>query len=272
VLSGDTAVVQWVGHRHVDLRRHPRPEAARPVLIEAGALADGVPSRDLLVSPDHAMWLSGRLIPAKVLCNGHSVRQIACDDVTYFHIELPQHGIVLANNTPAESYLETGQRAGFANGGEVAVLHPHFAEALRSAASCGRLEEAGPVVEAVRQRILDRAALVLTDDPVLRQERSVDGIRLCSRTGIPGELGADPRDRRRLGVKISAIEIDGVMIASSHPLLVEGWHDVEPDGRWTDGNALVPAALLGAAATLIVHVVACTRYAVNGAKEIAIAV
>ena len=226
LLSGETAMVQWVGHRRVDLRRHPRPLTAMPILITAHALADQVPSHDLLVSPDHAFFLDGRLIPAKVLTNGKSIRQIECDEVTYFHIELAQHDILLANNTPAESYLETGQRAAFSNGGDTLVLHPEFAELVRSTASCARLEESGPIVERVRQRILDRAAIALTDEPDLQLIRTTDGIRLRSRSTVPGEIGADPRDRRKLGVKISSIEIGGVVISADHELLIEGWHNV----------------------------------------------
>lgn len=39
--------------------------------------------------------------------------------VTYIHVELPAHDVVLAEGLPAESYLDTGNRAGFVNGGEV---------------------------------------------------------------------------------------------------------------------------------------------------------
>jgi phospholipase/lecithinase/hemolysin len=266
LLSGASAIVEWVGHRRIDLRRHPRPLTAMPILITADALADQVPSHDLLVSPDHAMCLDGRLIPAKVLCNGHSIRQVERAEVTYFHIELARHDVLFANNTPAESYLETGQRAAFENGDDAMILHPQFGEAVRSAASCAPLAESGPIVEAVRQRILDRVGLTLTDEAELRVVRCAEGIRIRSRCAIPGEVAADPRDRRTLGVKISAIEVGGVMIPANHELLTEGWHNAEADGRWTDGDALVPNALLGGADTLVTHVVATGRYVVNNQR------
>jgi hypothetical protein len=242
-----------------------------PILITANALADQVPSHDLLVSPDHALWLDGRLIPAKVLCNGHSIRQVELMEVTYFHIELARHDVLLANNTPAESYLETGQRGAFENGGEAMILHPQFGEAVRSAASCAPLAECGPIVEAVRQRILDRAGLVLNDEPELELVHCREGIRIRSRSAIPGEVGADPRDRRKLGVKISAIEVNGVMIPANHEMLADGWHDAEGDGRWTSGDALIPASLLSGADTVIAHVAATARYVVTGTGRSAIA-
>jgi acetyl/propionyl-CoA carboxylase alpha subunit len=46
--------------------------------------------------------------------------------VTYFHIELSRHAVILAENLPAESYLDTGDRASFANGGGAIALHPSF--------------------------------------------------------------------------------------------------------------------------------------------------
>ena len=44
--------------------------------------------------------------------------------VTYYHIELPQHDIVLAEGLPTESFLDTGNRDAFANGGGVTQIHP----------------------------------------------------------------------------------------------------------------------------------------------------
>jgi hypothetical protein len=59
--------VIWIGARRVDCTHHPQPETVWPILIAAGALSDGVPHRDLVVSPDHALLLDGHLIPAKIL-------------------------------------------------------------------------------------------------------------------------------------------------------------------------------------------------------------
>jgi hypothetical protein len=67
------------------------------------------------------------LIPIKHLVNGTTVTQIDVASVTYYHIELPRHDVVLAEGLPTETYLETGARFAFENGGGALQLHPDFA-------------------------------------------------------------------------------------------------------------------------------------------------
>ena len=54
--AGPARPIKWVGWRSLDLATHPAPELTCPVRIRRGAFADGVPQRDLFVSPDHAIW------------------------------------------------------------------------------------------------------------------------------------------------------------------------------------------------------------------------
>ncbi len=120
--------VRWVGHRVVECRRHPRPDAVVPVRILAGALGEGVPRRDLVVSPDHALFLEGALVPAIALVDGHGVRRDhGAGRVRYYHVELDAHDVLLAEGTPAESWLDCGNRNQFDNGGLIVALHPDFA-------------------------------------------------------------------------------------------------------------------------------------------------
>ena len=52
-----------------------------------------------------------------------AIRQVAAAGVTYVHVELAQHQILLAEGLPVESYLDTGDRAGFCDG-PVVAMHP----------------------------------------------------------------------------------------------------------------------------------------------------
>jgi hypothetical protein len=107
--------ITWIGQMRESLDGHPDPEMAAPVRIRAGAVAENVPHRDLLVSPDHAICLDGVLIPAKELVNGATiVQELDFGEVHYFHVELEQHDILLAEGLTAESYLDTGNRDAFA--------------------------------------------------------------------------------------------------------------------------------------------------------------
>lgn len=111
--------------------------AARPVKIERDALEPGVPSRDLYVSQGHMLHIDGVLIAAGNLVNGNTIRIVepaARAGLDYYHVELAGHEVVLAENTPCETYAET--EAAYA--GPVVMaggVRSHVASRLRSAAS-----------------------------------------------------------------------------------------------------------------------------------------
>ena len=78
--------VKWVGHRRIDLTAHPRPEFAAPIRIRRDAFADGMPHRDLVVSPDHAIFVDGKLICARQLVNGTTIcQELDWKAVDYYH-------------------------------------------------------------------------------------------------------------------------------------------------------------------------------------------
>jgi len=157
--SGATRPVVWIGHRRLDPRRHPAPHQVRPVLIVAHAFGNGVPCRDLRLSPDHAVFVDGVLIPVKHLVNGSTIVRLGgTRAVTYFHVELDRHDVLLAEDLPVESYLDTGGRAMFENGGSPLLLHPDFAVRAWEAGACARLVVTGPELQAARQRLSVRAA------------------------------------------------------------------------------------------------------------------
>ncbi len=114
LVPGDTvttragpAAVTWTGRR--------RATDARVVRFRAHALGTHMPRRDLCVSHDHAMLVDGVLVPGHLLVDGDAVTEERWRRVTFFHVELGCHAILSAEGAPAESYLDTGNRAQFGN-------------------------------------------------------------------------------------------------------------------------------------------------------------
>ncbi|MBB3385139.1 Hint domain-containing protein (plasmid) [Rhizobium sp. WW22] len=114
VTHNGVADIKWVGRRRLDPKAIDKPRDTLPIRIRVGAFAENIPSRDLYVSPDHCMFLEESLIPAKFLINGTTVTQEATlAPFEYFHIELEQHSIILAEGAPTETYLDLGGRMSF---------------------------------------------------------------------------------------------------------------------------------------------------------------
>jgi hypothetical protein len=150
--GGGLRRIVWIGARAVDCARHPRPQTVRPIRVRAGAFGPGLPSRDLRLSPDHAVFApeTGGLVPVKCLVDGAAVRQERVAKVRYLHLELEAHALVLAEGLAVESFLDTGNRVAFANGGPVVQAFPDFAARMWEAMGCAPLQVVGPAVEELR--------------------------------------------------------------------------------------------------------------------------
>jgi Hint domain len=124
--GGDQRPVRLIGSRRIDCRRHPRPDTVMPIRIAAHAFGHGLPGRDLFLSPDHAIFAEGVLIPVRHLINGRTITRIMVDSVTYHHVELDEHDVLLAEGMPAESYLDTGARDAFSGSDGAIQLYADF--------------------------------------------------------------------------------------------------------------------------------------------------
>ena len=124
--DGRSIPVDWLGIQTVSMRFADKMRVL-PIRIRAGALAEHVPSRDLLVSPDHAMLIDGALIHAGALVNGTSiVRETNVPTIfTYYHVEVEDHSLILAENAPAETFVDNVDRLNFDNWGEHEALYPN---------------------------------------------------------------------------------------------------------------------------------------------------
>ncbi len=265
--TGEAPVI-WTGHRALDFARYP--PASKPIRIQAGAFGRGLPMRDLRLSPDHAIFDEGLLIPVRHLINGATVTQeTGCERVTYWHVELERHDVILAEGLPAESYLDTGNRSAFERQG-VVRLHGEIrgdADARRCAPTVTDMAQVHGIRARLRavavrlghtlsddpapQLLSDGEALVAATEGRIRRYQLPEGatrLRLVSRSGIPDEMLDGVPDQRRLGLGIAGIRLDGAAVALDGPCLTDGWHAPEQQGgfRWTDGDAglLLPAGAM----------------------------
>ena len=124
--TGQPENIKWIGKQTIEPYQVKNPLRGNPVLIKAGALGNNLPCRDLYVSPDHAMFVDGLLINAGALVNDISIVQTEpTESFTYYHVELENHCLLVAEGTAAESYLpQKENRREYDNFAEYEDLYP----------------------------------------------------------------------------------------------------------------------------------------------------
>lgn len=111
--------IKWIGSRRIGLTGATADPRLRPVRLKAGAIAPGVPSADMLVSPMHRVLIGGAqaqlhfgkdevLAAAKHLVNGQSIFIDPVAEVEYFHILFDRHQILISMNLASESFYPGG--------------------------------------------------------------------------------------------------------------------------------------------------------------------
>jgi serralysin len=107
--------VRWIGRRDLDRAALAAAPGLQPVLIGAGALGDGFPHRDMVVSPQHRMLVTGAaadilfgsdevLISAIHLVGRPGILRPVMQAVSYLHVLCDAHEIILAEGTWTESF------------------------------------------------------------------------------------------------------------------------------------------------------------------------
>jgi hypothetical protein len=272
-LTGEARPIRWIGRRAYDGRFIAGKREVLPICITAGALAEGVPSRDLWLSPAHSLYIDGVLVLSEHLVNGATILQAEeVEEVEYFHIELDTHDVIFADGAAAETFVDCDNRMMFANAAEYAALYP------KDERPCWefclpRLEGEDEALTEIRAALLWRAAAlghdvtldpdlhlivdgcdvsgVKTSDSVYRFETPAGAreVWLASRITVPTDVDASARDARRLGVPVQELVLHDadtrIEISHRQTALSDGFHDAEAGHRWTTGLARLPQSLLG---------------------------
>jgi hypothetical protein len=155
--DGRAAPVKWVGIQTV-ATLFADPLRAFPIRITAGALGPNLPLRDLLVSPDHALFLDGALVQAGALVNGSTiVRETAMPErFTWFHVELDDHALILAEGVPAETFVDTVTRRRFDNYADYVARYGDTGPVL-SELPAPRIKSARQLPASLRARLAARS-------------------------------------------------------------------------------------------------------------------
>ena len=155
--------IKWVGRQSYGSRFIRNNRDQIPVRIAAGALADGLPKRDLFVSPGHSMLLGGTLVLARDLVNGVTIKQDELsDEVHYYQLELDGHDCVLAEGSWSESFCDYGGlRNQFHNVAEFLRLYPDHVTPVEHR-MCAPRPETGPELEAALRAVAKRTAALVT--------------------------------------------------------------------------------------------------------------
>ena len=107
--------IRWIGWQPITADEMARSDRFRPVRIAAGALGQGLPHADLVVSPQHRLLVRSRiverlfgqdevLLPAIRLLGLPGIERDRSDGgVDYYHILMDAHEVLIANGAPSES-------------------------------------------------------------------------------------------------------------------------------------------------------------------------
>ncbi|PHY95348.1 hypothetical protein CSR02_01360 [Acetobacter pomorum] len=272
--------VVWVGKARATVRPDlPDDEAGWPVRILKGAIADGVPYKDMLITSEHCLFFRDRFVPVRMLVNGVSIfydKSITSYD--YYHVETEQHSVITADGMLTESYLDTGNRSSFRQEGKIATLRGAVKNWADDAGAPLGVERSfvEPLFRTLEWREnsvvgtkISTTKIETTTDPdlhlitqtgaVIRPMRktahhysfmlppNTESVQIVSRSSRPSDvIGPFVNDRRYMGVAVADVQLQCAkqqFDITSHlqDEKPSGWHDTDwTDCAWTNGNAELP--------------------------------
>ena len=103
--------ILWIGRRRFDWRALALNPLLRPVRISAGALGQGMPERDMVVSPNHRFLIvdtdGERLLSAVDLLGRPGIVAEAATSIDYVQVLLDRHELLLGDGCWSESFQPT---------------------------------------------------------------------------------------------------------------------------------------------------------------------
>ncbi len=139
--------IRWIGRRRLDLIDLMANPKLMPVLVPRGAFGDGLPRRDLHVSPQHRVVVRSKiaermfgarevLVAVKQLVGTAGIEVDGeLSTVTYYHFMLDDHALVIADGIEAETLYPGPQALSFLSEDARAEISTLFPELEAGAAS-----------------------------------------------------------------------------------------------------------------------------------------
>ena len=237
-------------------KAHSEDGEATGIKIKANTFRRNVPNRDLLVTPEHCIVLEGNLIPARLLVNGSTIKEVFYD-FTYVHVLTKNHAIILAELCGTETLLNTHEATVMDKweGDPNSVTHTASDRALPLLVDADKIEAlmrknnvetTFPAKEVLAPMTLVVTApgtdlkktftnIDCTRKLTIDLPKGTTSLELNSTTFRPNLVGRTD-DRRVLGINVGKLFFNDDDTMSVPTNLHLGWY---PDG-WTNGSAIVP--------------------------------
>ncbi len=117
IITRDNGIqeIAWVGHKRITGQQLVQNPHLTPILIKRGALGQGLPERDMMVSPNHRMLVASDktqlyfeetevLAAAKHMVGAQGIHAVDVMATTYIHFMFERHEVVLSNGAWTESF------------------------------------------------------------------------------------------------------------------------------------------------------------------------
>lgn len=117
VITRDNGIqeIRWIGKKAMSWRDLTANPHLKPILVRQGSLGNGLPERDMMVSPNHRLLVANDrtalyfdehevLVAAKHLLGGKGVHAVDSIGTTYLHFMFDRHEVVLSNGAWTESF------------------------------------------------------------------------------------------------------------------------------------------------------------------------